>query len=188
MKPWTPEARARAMSLIPRCQRHPASYPVRRTSFRTAACGLIAASRYESTVVLYDEQSKQLSLRNVKVNECPECHRPFQGGSSLARRDLKRLRYLDEPGLLPHASAQPARTPTSSRPSSPLRRLAARSVEDEEPTLQVTSHWGRALWPVSHGPVERHLFQLVQPELLHLNLLSSGGAGIGLRREGGCAR
>ena len=87
-------------------------------------------------MVLYDEQSKQLSLRNVKVHECPVCHRPFQGDPAGSERSEAPSATYMNPSYFSMLRRSLPGTPTSSRPSSPRRRLAAASVEDEEPTLQ----------------------------------------------------
>lgn len=95
---------------------------------------LILTSRHASTVVVYDERSKQLALREigsreVKPAECPTCHRPYEedtnhpaneGGA--CTEDRGNSDFLN-PGYFRMLQHSLPASPAPSRPITPSQQL-----------------------------------------------------------------
>ncbi|KAF2669961.1 kinase-like protein [Microthyrium microscopicum] len=108
------EERSRAMSLIPYAPDHSREIVL----------------RHESTVVVYDPRSRQLSLRSTtpKLERCPACHRPFlddpaQHAEHVSSDIPSSTSYMDPSYFNMLRQALPDAGGRSSRPSSPRRRL-----------------------------------------------------------------
>ncbi|KIW04253.1 uncharacterized protein PV09_04558 [Verruconis gallopava] len=90
--------------------------------------------RHDSTVVVFDQRSRQLSLRHdphtdaLEATSCPTCHRPYREDASTHQRGDSPP-HTDEhhwmnPGYFRMLQNSAANTPEPSQPPSPRRRIA----------------------------------------------------------------